>query len=160
MHPYRLQCGVREEHSSELLLVPRDPEYHDWHREQRIRALVAGCLSGQCLVCGLHLLHQRHRVHGKGLFTRWKTNWSPVSKSALDIMFACFRLCMWQPHSLTWCSPSSSSVPPHCLELLMDWCTSSLLMWVWSLASTAGDLYHVSQAQWADVLGLLFLLSL
>lgn len=89
-----------------------------------------------------------------------KNKWSPVSKSALDIMFACFRLYMWQPHSLTWCWLFSSSVPPHCLELLMDWCTSSLLKWVWSLASTSGDLYYVSQAQWPDVLGLFFLLSL
>lgn len=159
MHPYRLQCGVWEEHASELLLVPWDPEYLNGHRDQRLHALVAGCLSGQCLVCGLHLLYQRHRVHGKGLFTWQKNKWSPVSKSALDIMFACFRLYMWQPHSLTWCWLFSSSVPPHCLELLMDWCTSSLLKWVWSLASTSGDLHHVSQAQWPDVL-FFFLLSL
>lgn len=73
--PDRLQSGVRKEHACELLLVPQHPEHHPWHRHQRVAAVVAGGVSGHRLVCGIHLLHQRHRLHGEGKLTWWKVAW-------------------------------------------------------------------------------------
>lgn len=69
--PDRLQSGVRKEHARELLLVPQHPEHHPRHRDQRVPAVVAGGVSRHRLVCGVHLLHQRHRLHWKGALT-WR----------------------------------------------------------------------------------------